>query len=107
MMDRSIQASREQVQSVMEMSRSIKAQKATRISCAAMLEVMSALEDYWAAIETSDLSEASKNIYINHADNFVRWMRDDFIPGSRNGNPFRASDSSPQNRPQRSPKTGH
>lgn len=92
-MGRSIHATREQMQSLMEMSRSVKAQKATRISPTAMLEVMSALEGYWDAIETSDLSQASKGIYINHADNFVRWMRGEFIPGSRNSNPFR-SDSS-------------
>jgi hypothetical protein len=81
---RSIQASREQVEAVAKMSRSMNAHKATRISPSAMAEVQSALNDYWDALDASDLSEASKGIYMANADNFVRWMRDDFTPGSRN-----------------------
>ncbi len=81
---RSIQASREQVESLVKMSRSMNAQKATRVSPSAMAEVQSALNDYWADLDASDLSEASKGIYMANADNFVRWMRNDFTPGSRN-----------------------
>lgn len=55
-----------------------------------MAEVQSALNDYWAELDASDLSEASKGIYMANADNFVRWMRDDFTPGSRN-TPWRPS----------------
>ena len=66
------------------MSRSMNAQKATRISPSAMEEVQSALSDYWAELDASDLSEASKGIYMANADNFVRWMRNDFTLGSRN-----------------------
>jgi hypothetical protein len=85
-MDRSVQP--EQLQSLREASRTIKAQKATRISPAAMIEVMTALEAYWGDLEASDLSEASKGIYMNNADNFVRWMRGEFVPGSRHDNSF-------------------
>jgi hypothetical protein len=81
---RSIRASREHVELLAKMSRSMNAQKATRISPSAMAEVQSALNDYWAELDGSDLSEASKGIYMANADNFVRWMRNDFIPGSRN-----------------------
>jgi len=56
-----------------------------------MLEVMSALDSYWNALEESNLSDASKGIYMSQADNFVRWMRGEFIPGSRNGNPFHSN----------------
>jgi hypothetical protein len=78
------QASLEQVQVLREMSRSTSAQKATRISPSAMLEVMSALDEYWKELEVSDLGERSKSLYLGQADNFVRWMRGEFTPGSRN-----------------------
>ncbi len=81
---RSIQPSREQVEALAKMSRSLNAQKATRISPSAMSEVQAALNDYWDELDASDLSEASKGIYMANADNFVRWMRNDFTPGSRN-----------------------
>jgi len=48
-----------------------------------MSEVLSALEGYWDEIEASELSESAKSIYMEMAENFVRWMRDDFVPGSR------------------------
>jgi hypothetical protein len=59
------------------------AKRATRISAPAMAEVLSALDGYWDELEASDLSEKSKGIYMAMADNFVRWMRNDFVPGSR------------------------
>jgi hypothetical protein len=84
----SLQPSREQVQLLSEMSRSASARKAIRISPSAMLEVMSALDDYWHALEASDLGERSKGLYMSQAENFVRWMRGEFTPGSRN-TPYR------------------
>jgi hypothetical protein len=80
---RSTQAWREQVRLLNERARSMHAEKATRISTSAMSEVLSALDDYWDAIEASDLSESAKGSYFDMAGNFVRWMRDDFVPGSR------------------------
>ena len=88
-MSGSIKASREQVQSLTEMTRSLRAQKATRISPAAMLEVMEAVDGYWEELEASDLSPMSRVIYMTQVDNFVSWMRGEFIPGSRN-NPDRS-----------------
>lgn len=59
------------------------AKKATKISPSAMSEVLTALDGYWDALEASDLTERSKGIYMAMAENFVRWMRNDFVPGSR------------------------
>jgi len=53
-----------------------------RISTATLFEVQAALRSYCATVETSDLSESSQAIYINMADNFVRWLKGDFDPGS-------------------------
>lgn len=37
----------------------------------------------WAALEASELSDGSKGIYMDLAENFVRWLEGDFNPGSR------------------------
>jgi hypothetical protein len=49
----------------------------------ALAEVETALRAYWSALDDSELSEASKGIYMNGADNFVRWLSGNFVPGSR------------------------
>jgi hypothetical protein len=54
-----------------------------RITTAALSEVQSALKAYCAAVGTSDLSQASQGIYMDMAENFVRWLKGDFNPGSR------------------------
>jgi hypothetical protein len=92
---------REHVRSATDKTRAMTAERATRISPAAMTEVLSALDDYWAAIESSDLKERSKGIYMSMADNFVRWMRSEFVPGSRStvhGFPARRNQKSPERR---------
>ena len=53
------------------------------ISPAAMAELEAALEDYCAVVLASALSEKSQADYIDRANNFVRWLRGDFNPGSR------------------------
>ena len=83
MSDISNQAWHEQVRSATEMTRAMTASKATRISPSAMAEVLVALHDYWDALQSTELSERSKGIYLSMADNFVRWMRNDFVPGRR------------------------
>jgi len=74
---------REPVRLATDKNRKMTANKATRISASAMAEVLSALNEYWDALEATDLKERSKGIYMSMADNFVRWMRDEFIPGRR------------------------
>lgn len=63
-----------------------------RISNAAMSEVENALRGYYAAVESSDLSQSSQASYIDMANNFVRWLRVDFVPGSRKA-PYRVRDT--------------
>jgi hypothetical protein len=57
--------------------------KNERISTPALSEIQAALKTYWTVLETSELSEASKGIYMDMAENFVRWLTGDFTPGSR------------------------
>jgi hypothetical protein len=54
-----------------------------RISSAALAEVQDALKGYWATLEDSELSAASKGIYMDMAGNFVRWLACEFTLGSR------------------------
>lgn len=68
--------------------------KQYRISKAAMSEVEEALKGYYAAVESSDLSQSSQASYIDMANNFVRWLRVDFVPGSRKA-PYRVRDTKP------------
>jgi hypothetical protein len=53
-----------------------------------MSELETVWKDYRAAVAASDLSESSQATYIDIANNFVRWLRGDFDPGSRKA-PYR------------------
>ena len=63
--------------------------RAAQISTAALFEVQAALREYCTAVETSELTLSAQATYIDQADNFVRWLNGDFIPGSRK-EPYRA-----------------
>jgi len=69
--------------SVLRIGEQKKPAASARISTATLFEVQAALRSYCAAVETSDLSQSSQAIYINGADNFFRWLKGDFDPGSR------------------------
>jgi hypothetical protein len=60
-----------------------------QLSTTALFEIEAALKAYYAAVETSDLTQSSQATYIDMANNFVRWLRGDFNPGSRK-EPYRA-----------------
>jgi len=55
----------------------------TRISPAAMSELMDAMKKYADAVLVSGLSMSSQATYIDHVNAFMRWLRYDFEPGSR------------------------
>jgi hypothetical protein len=48
-----------------------------------MKEVHAALEQYFVVLQNSGLSQATQAIYLDMANNFVRWIAGDFVPGSR------------------------
>ena len=43
--------------------------------------IQRALERYKREVEDTDLAQTTKATYILHADQFVRWLKDDFEPG--------------------------
>jgi hypothetical protein len=57
------------------------------LSRSALSEIESALKEYGDAVLASDLSATSQGIYIDHATNFVRWIKGEFQPGARK-NPY-------------------
>jgi hypothetical protein len=54
-----------------------------RIATTVLFEIETALRSYCETVLDSDLSEHSQADYIHGADNFVRWLKGDFDPGSR------------------------
>lgn len=53
-----------------------------KISKQALEEVKTALEEYKKVVEAANLALSTKDTYIRHSSNFVRWLYDDFEPGS-------------------------
>ena len=54
-----------------------------RISREAMREITEALEAYREEVEETRLRPNTKGTYLRHAENFVRWLQDDFEPEDR------------------------
>lgn len=52
------------------------------ISASALSEIESALKEYGDAVLASDLNPTSQGIYLDHAADFVRWIRGEFQPGA-------------------------
>jgi hypothetical protein len=60
-----------------------------QVATPTLFEIETALRSYCETVLKSDLSDHSKADYINGADNFVRWLKGDFDPGSRVARPRR------------------
>ena len=53
-----------------------------KVNSEVLIIVQRALEQYTEEVEDSGLQRLSKNTYLLHAQNFVRWLDDDFEPGA-------------------------
>lgn len=56
-----------------------------KVSSLSLEEVREALRRYEQTIEASPLRLSSKNTYLLHARQFVRWLADEFEPGETVG----------------------
>ena len=56
-----------------------------KLSLRSLEEVQEALRQYEQTVEASPLRLSSKNTYLLHARQFVRWLADDFEPGETVG----------------------
>lgn len=52
-----------------------------KISPAALSEITEASEPYREEVEGARLTRFTKDAYLRHAENFVRWLQDDFESG--------------------------
>jgi hypothetical protein len=52
-----------------------------QVTAQAVQEVEQALRRYEEEVGRSRLTEATKQTYLLHAGNFVRWLKEDFVPG--------------------------
>lgn len=55
-----------------------------KISQDSIQQVLRALERYETEVNAAPLTRSTKHTYILHADHFVRWLQDEFEPGSQN-----------------------
>ena len=53
----------------------------SKIDDDALMQVRQAFEDYKREVDDTPLAPDTKDIYISHAEQFVRWLYDDFEPG--------------------------
>ena len=51
------------------------------ISPETLQAVQEALDEYIDVVNDTLLTNSTKETYIYHAVNFVRWLNDDFVPG--------------------------
>jgi hypothetical protein len=63
-----------------------------RISPAALSELETAFREYTKLVLAADLSWFSKTEYVDRVDQFVRWLKHDFDPGSRTASRRTADD---------------
>ena len=53
-----------------------------KVSSEVLKTVQKALVRYEAEVEDTPLAPSAKKTYLLHAENFVRWLSDDFEPGA-------------------------
>lgn len=46
-------------------------------------EVEEALERYMREVRATTLTPSTQHTYLLHAENFVRWLKGEFAPGTR------------------------
>ena len=57
--------------------------EAYQVSRATLQEVEEALERYWVDVEAAPLRRSTKQLYVLHSRNFVRWLRNNYQPGEK------------------------
>ena len=53
-----------------------------KVSSISLQEIQEALERYRLEVEATRMTVKTKHTYLLHAENFVRWLSDDFNPGA-------------------------
>jgi uncharacterized protein (UPF0333 family) len=53
------------------------------VSRQTLQEIESAFRVYEQEVQASNLTPKTKRTYLLYSENFVKWLKDDFVPGSR------------------------
>ena len=53
------------------------------VSSKALEEIEAALREYEREVESSNMTPSTKHTYMLHSENFVKWLKDEFVPGLR------------------------
>jgi hypothetical protein len=53
------------------------------VSSKTLDEIEAALREYERQIEASNMTPSTKHTYVLHSENFVKWLRGEFVPGAR------------------------
>jgi hypothetical protein len=53
------------------------------IGSTSLREIELALSEYKDLVESSNLTPKTKRTYTLHSENFVRWLKGEFVPGGR------------------------
>ena len=56
-----------------------------KVGSQCLRQVQSALDEYSDEVEESDLARSTKDTYLQHSREFVRWLNNDFVPGGGQG----------------------
>jgi Tfp pilus assembly protein PilX len=54
-----------------------------RVSSEALQEIEAALREYEQEVESSNMTPATQHTYLLHSENFVKWLKGEFVPGAR------------------------
>lgn len=54
-----------------------------RVGSKTLQEVEGALREYEQEVQASNMTPSTKHTYLLHSENFVKWLKGEFVPGAR------------------------
>jgi hypothetical protein len=52
-----------------------------KISNTLLKEIEGALSEYKNVVDSTNMTSSTKKTYVLHSENFVRWLKGEFVPG--------------------------
>lgn len=54
-----------------------------KVSSKTLQEIEAALREYEREVQVSNMTPFTKHTYLLHSENFVKWLKGEFVPGGR------------------------
>lgn len=54
-----------------------------RVSSKTLQEIEAAFREYEREVESTNITPSTKQTYLLHSENFVKWLKGEFVPGGR------------------------